>query len=50
VLEVEVVDILGGEQRAALVVGRGEHGGDQPTGARPGDHVEVVGDPRVGAV
>ncbi len=50
VLEVEVVDVPGGEQRVAVVVRRGEHGGHQPAGARPGDYVEVVGDPRVGAV
>ena len=33
VLEVEVVDVHGGEERAALLVGRREHGGDQPAGA-----------------
>ena len=47
VLEVEVVDVLGGKERTALLVWRREHGGDQPAGARPGDHVEVVCDPRV---
>ena len=47
VLEVEVVDALGGEERTTLLVGRRGHGGDQLAGARPGDHVEVVRDPRV---
>ena len=44
VLEVKLVDVLGGKERAALGVG---HGGHQASGARPCDHVEVVRDPCV---
>ena len=40
-LEVKLVDVLGSEEWAALGVGRGEHGGDQASGARSGDHIEV---------
>ena len=47
VLEVEVVDFLGGKQRTTVLVRRREHGCHQPAGARPGDHIEVVREPRV---
>jgi hypothetical protein len=40
-LQVEIVHVLGGEDWVAVFVGRGEHGGHQPTDARPGYHVEV---------
>lgn len=46
-LEEEVTGVLGGEERAHLLVGVCEHGGHQPASARPGHHVEVVGEPHV---
>ena len=45
VVEVELADVLGGEERPLLLVRRRQHRRDQRAGARPGDHVEVVGDP-----
>ena len=42
---VEADDILGCVERAVFVVWGGQHGGDDTTGARPGDQVEIVGDP-----
>ena len=47
VLEVEAVDVLGGEERAPVLAGHGDHGSDEPAGVRPGDAVEVIRQPRV---
>jgi hypothetical protein len=47
VLEVEAVDVPGGKEGPPVLTGRGDHGRDQPAGARPGDAVEVVGQPRI---
>ena len=46
VLEVEGVDTVGGEARAPVLPRRGQHRRDEPAGARPGDVVEVVRQPR----
>ena len=50
VLEVERGEVLGSEQRPVVLVGRRQHRREQGAGARPGDHVEVVGDPSIWAV
>ena len=50
VVEVERIEVLGGEQRPVVLVRRRQHGREQGAGARPGDHVEVVGDPSIWAV
>ena len=42
VLHVEVVDVSGGVQRAVVLVGSCKHGGDEPTGASPSYHIEIV--------
>ena len=42
VLEVEVVDVLGGVQRAVVLVRSCKHGGDKPTGASPSYHIKIV--------
>ena len=47
VLEVEVADILGGEERSIVLIRRRKHRCHQRASARPGDHVEVVRDARV---
>jgi hypothetical protein len=50
VLEVERVEVLCGEQRPVVLVRRRQHRREKGAGARPGDHVEVVGDPSIWAV
>jgi hypothetical protein len=50
VLEVERGEVLGGEQRPVVLVRRRQHRREQGAGARPGNHIEVVGDPSVRAV
>ena len=50
VLEVERIEVLGGEERPVVLVRRRQHRRQQRAGARPGDHVEVVGDPSSWAV
>ena len=50
VLEVERGEVLGSEQRPVVLVGRRQHRREQGAGARPGNHVEVVGDPSIWAV
>jgi hypothetical protein len=50
VLEVEAVDVPGGEEGPPVLTGRGDHGRDQPTSAGPRDAVEVVSQHRVRTV
>jgi hypothetical protein len=45
ILQVEAVDVPGSKEGPPVLAGRGNHGRDQPAGARPGDAVEVVGQP-----